>query len=242
MGESIRKDLERMQDLKYRSFQARLIPTVDPDTIIGVRTPELRKYARDMLKNGMDKEFLTQLPHHAFEENQLHAFILSEIRDYSRCIEELEHFLPWVDNWATCDQMTPRAFHRAGGELRERIQRWISSEKTYTVRFGIRMLMQHYLGERFDSSCLELVAGLRSQEYYINMMIAWYFATALAKQYDAALPFIEQGRLERWTHNRAIQKALESFRVPEDRKTYLRSLRLRPGKQEQGPADSAPCF
>lgn len=228
--EEIRKELFLMQDRKYRDFQSRLMPTVDPERMIGVRTPALRKLAKEMGKSGDSASFLAKLPHRYFDENQLHAFLLSEMKDFPRCMEEVERFLPYIDNWATCDQLSPKVFRKHRNELLLRISEWIRSKETYTIRFGIGMLMQHFLDEDFDPAYLEMVAALRSEEYYVNMMIAWYFATALAKQYDAALPLMENRRLSDWTHNKAIQKALESFRVTPEHKEVLRSLRVRRGK------------
>lgn len=225
LTEEIRKQLFSMQDLKYRDFQSKLIPTVDYKTVIGVRTPQLRKYAKQLVKTEGITEFLRDLPHLYFDENQLHAFIISEIKDYGRCMEEVEIFLPYVDNWATCDQLLPKAFKNHEKELLEVIRKWIVSDKTYTVRFAIGMLMKYFLDEHFDFEYPKMVAQIRSEEYYINMMIAWYFATALAKQYEAILPFIENPCLDVWTHNKAIQKSVESYRITKEQKEYLRSLK-----------------
>ncbi len=223
--QEIRVRMFAMQDQPYAEFQKKLIPNVDPDSFIGVRTPELRRLAREMVKSGEGDAFLQALPHRYFDENQLHAFLLSEEKDFSRCIALVEVFLPYVDNWATCDQMSPKAFKKHLADLLEYIQKWLHSSRTYTVRFGLGMLMQHYLDERFEPSFLEWAAAVQSEEYYIRMMAAWYFATALAKQYDAALPYLQQRRLDEWTHNKTIQKALESYRVPEEHKAYLKTLR-----------------
>ena len=225
--EKIREELKNLQDLKYRDLQIRTIPTVKPETIIGVRTPELRRMAKQF---GADEEtgaFLNDLPHAFFEENQLHAFIVSGMKDYRECLQALNRFLPYVDNWATCDQMSPRVFRKHRTELPEEIKNWIASDRPYTVRFGIGMLMEHYLDEDFDMKYPEAIASVRSEEYYVNMMIAWYFATALAKQYEAVLPYIEQHRLDDWTHNKAIQKAVESFRITPEQKEYLKTLKIR---------------
>ena len=224
--EEIRQSLFELQDIKYRDFQAKLIPGKDTETMIGVRTPELRKLAKQMLKREEIGEFLRDLPHRYFDEDQLHAFIVSGIKEYGKCMEELMRFLPFVDNWATCDQMSPGVFKKHKPELLAEIREWLGSEHTYTVRFGIGMLMQHFLDEDFDPAYPELVAGVHSEEYYVNMMIAWYFATALAKQYDAVLPFIEGRRLEPWTHNKTIRKAVESYRISDEQKEYLRSLKV----------------
>ena len=223
--DEIRAELFAAQDTKYRDFQAKLIPGADPSSVIGVRTPEVRKIAKRLIRREDAEEFLHDLPHRYFDENQVHALGISEIKDYEKCMEEVERFLPFVDNWATCDQMSPKVFKKHKQELLTKIRKWIGAEHVYTVRFGIGMLMQHFLDEDFDPEFAELAAGVRSEEYYINMMIAWYFATALAKQYDAVLPFIEERRLDRWVHNKTIQKAVESFRVSAEEKDYLRSLR-----------------
>lgn len=225
--DEIRKELFELQDQKYRDFQSKLIPTVDPDTVIGVRTPELRKYAKKLAKQEDITEFLNDLPHHYFDENQLHAFIVSERKDYEQCINEVCRFLPFVDNWATCDQMSPKVFKKHRQELLEYIKEWIGSGETYTIRFAIGMLMEHFLEEDFDPAYLELVTDVRTEEYYVNMMIAWYFATALAKQYKAVLPFIENHRLDTWTHNKAIQKSVESYRITAEQKEYLKSLKVK---------------
>ena len=229
--EEIRQSLFELQDIKYRDFQAKLIPGKDTEMMIGVRTPELRKLAKQMLKREDIREFLRDLPHRYFDEDQLHAFIVSGIKEYGKCMEELMRFLPFVDNWATCDQMSPGVFKKHKPELLAEIREWLGSEHTYTVRFGIGMLMQHFLDEDFDPAYPELVAGVHSEEYYVNMMIAWYFATALAKQYDAVLPFIEGRRLDPWTHNKTIRKAVESYRITDEQKEYLRSLKVQASKK-----------
>lgn len=226
MPERIRKELFNMQDAKYRDFQAKLMPTVDPEKMIGVRTPELRKYAKQLIKSGDAAEFISELPNEYFDENQLHAFIISEMKDYEECIAEVNRFLPYVDNWATCDQLSPKVFKKHRAQLLGEIKKWIKSEKTYTIRFGIGMLMQHYLDEEFKAEYPEMVAAVKSDEYYVNMMIAWYFATALAKQYEEVLPFIENKVLDKWTHNKAIQKSVESYRITPEQKEYLKRLRI----------------
>ena len=227
-----------MQDVKYRDFQSKLIPNVPPDLFIGIRTPDLRKYARELYKEEKDpaagsirqdsflEAFLEDLPHKYFDENQLHAFVISEEKKFDVCIARIERFLPFVDNWATCDQLSPKVFKKNRDALLPCLRKWISSDHTYTVRFAIGMLMQHYLDDAFDPSYPELIASVQSEEYYVRMMIAWYFATALAKQYDAVLPFLEERRLDPWTHNRTIQKAVESYRITPEQKTYLRSLKI----------------
>ena len=225
--EQIREALFGMQDKEYRIFQSKLIPTVDPERVIGVRTPKLRKYAKQLLKKTDISDFLDNLPHYYFDEDQLHAFIISEIKEYDNCLEQAERFLPYIDNWATCDQLSPKAFKKHRKELLEHIRVWIGSPETYTLRFAVGMLMQHYLDEDFDISYPKTVAEIRSEEYYVNMMIAWYFATALAKQYDRIIPFIENRKLDTWTHNKAIQKSVESNRISQEQKAYLRSLRIK---------------
>ena len=223
--EEIRTGLFSLQDTAYRDFQGKLIPGLGAETMIGVRTPELRKLAKELAKREDIRDFLKDLPHEYFDENQVHAFILSEEKDFEKCMDELELFLPYVDNWATCDQMSPKVFRKNKKDLLIAIKRWIESEHTYTVRFAIKMLMEHFLDEDFDPIYPEMVATVRSEEYYIRMMIAWYFATALAKRYDAVLPYLKQEKLDVWTHNKAIQKAVESYRITEEQKIYLKSLK-----------------
>ena len=223
----IEKRLFELQDEKYRDFQVKLIPTVDPSAVIGVRTPELRKLAKELLKSGDTDSFLDALPHEYFDENQLHAFILSGMKDFTKCMTGVCGFLPFIDNWATCDQLSPKVFRKNKEDLLCHIKKWLKSDKTYTVRFAAGMLMQHYLDDDFDPEFPEMVAAIESDEYYINMMRAWYFATALAKQYDAVLPFIEGKRLDKWTHNKTIQKAVESYRITAEQKDYLKSLRVK---------------
>ena len=223
--EKIRQELFALQEKAYGDFQAKLMPTIAKERVIGVRTPALRKYAKVLAKEEGIEEFLRDLPHQYFEENQLHAFILCEMKVYEECVRELNLFLPYVDNWATCDQMSPKVFAKHHKELLEQIKVWIGSEKPYTVRYGIGMLMTHFLEEDFDIQYAEMVAAVKSEEYYVKMMIAWYFATALAKQYEAVLPFIEERKLDSWTHRKAIQKSIESYRITKQQKEYLRSLK-----------------
>lgn len=224
--DEIKDALFALQDTAYRDFQTKLIPGLESGSMIGVRTPELRKLAKQMAKREEIGAFLEALPHTYFDENQLHAFIVSERKDFERCVEEVNRFLPFVDNWATCDQMSPKVFKKHRQELLPYIREWIASDKTYTVRFGIGMLMEHFLDEDFDPAYAEMVSRVRSEEYYVNMMIAWYFATALAKQYDAVVPYIEEERLSPWTHNKAIQKAVESYRITPEQKGYLKGLKV----------------
>ena len=229
--DDIRKELFRHQDIKYRDFQYSLIPTVNPESIIGVRTPVLKDLAKQFARHEDIGLFLDDLPHRYFDENQLHAFIISGIRDYELCMAEVIRFLPYIDNWATCDQLSPKVFRKHRPELAEQIRLWIDSDQMYTVRFGIGMLMQYFLDEDFDPAYPEMAAGIRSDEYYINMMISWYFATALAKQYDAVLPYIEKRQLDVWTHNKTIQKAVESYRITPDHKEHLKTLRIKAPKR-----------
>ena len=226
INKEIRDELFRLQDTKYRDFQVKLIPGKTADDMIGVRTPDLRKYAKQLAKRQDVNDFLNTLPHKYFDEDQLHAFILCEMKDYDQCIEKVSAFLPYVDNWATCDQMSPKIFKKHKDELLIKIEEWISLKETYTVRFGIGMLMEHFLDEDFDIRYPEKISKIRSEEYYVNMMIAWYFATALAKQYDTILPFIEDKKLSAWTHNKAIQKSVESYRITDEQKKYLRTLKV----------------
>ena len=225
MTEIIREHLSNLQDLKYKDFHTKLIPTVNPDTVIGVRTPALKAYAKQL--RGLDvSEFLADLPHKYYDENNLHGLLIMSIKDYGEGLAALKSFLPYVDNWATCDLLRPVSFQKHRTELLEEIKLWLKSEHTYTLRFGIEMLMVHFLDEDFEPEYLEWLAEIRSEEYYVNMMLAWYYATALAKQWEATLPYMENYRLDKWVHNKTIQKAIESFRVTDEHKACLRKLRL----------------
>ena len=222
--ENIKRKLFEMQDKKYQEFQSKLLPTIDSKKMIGVRTKELRKYAKRLIKEDY-KSFLDELPHNYFDENQLHAFIISEIKDYNECINYIDKFLPYVDNWATCDQLSPKIFKKNKDLLLDKIKEWIKSKDTYTIRFGIRMLMQYYLDDNFKDKYLEWIISIKSNEYYVNMMIAWFFATALAKQYDSVIKVIEEKKLDVWIHNKTIQKAVESYRITNEQKEYLKKLK-----------------
>ncbi len=222
---TIQEELFKLQDKKYKDFQVKLIPTVEDTNVIGVRTPELRKYASKLVKDNNYSSFLEILPHKYFDENQLHAFIISELKDYDECISSINKFLPYVNNWATCDQMSPKIFKKHSDELLEEINLWIKSKETYTIRFGICTLMQYYLSDKFKVKYLNLVANIKSEEYYVNMMRAWFFATALAKQYDSTIELIEKNKLDIWTHNKTIQKAVESYRISQEQKEYLKKLK-----------------
>ncbi len=221
----IQDQLFAQRDETYAAFQRKLIPTISPDTVIGVRTPFLRSLAKQLAKKENIGEFLHTLPHSFFEENQLHAFIIARMRNYEQCMTELESFLPYIDNWATCDQLSPIVLKKHTTELLDNIRRWLDSSHPYTVRFAIGMLMRYYLDDAFEPKYLEWVASIRSEEFYIRMMIAWYFATALAKQYDATIPYLENKELDVWTHRKTIQKAVESFRITDEQKIYLRTLK-----------------
>ncbi len=227
---SVRKQLFSMQDEKYRLFQCKLLPTIDPETVIGIRTPALRRYAKELSGLALCGEFLRDLPHKYYEENNLHAFLLEQCKDFQQAVEGLETFLPYVDNWATCDMMNPKVLGKFLPALLDTVQKWIASDHPYTVRYAIGLLMRYYLEDQFSADYLELVASVHSQEYYVRMMVAWYFATALIKQYDAALPYLLEHRLELWTHNKAIQKAVESDRIPEEVKPYLKSQKRKETK------------
>ena len=220
-------ELLQMRDQDYAQMQAKIIPTVNSDRIIGVRTPALRAFAKRLYKDSGTGEFLFTLPHQYFDEDQLHAFVISLEKDFDKGIAEVSAFLPFIDNWATCDQLNPVSFKKEPEKLLPYIQKWIRSDKIYTVRFAIGMLMQHFLNERFDTKYADMVAKVKSEEYYIKMMIAWYFATALAKQYESILPYIEEKKLDDWTHNKAIQKSVESYRITDEQKAYLKTLKVR---------------
>ena len=228
--ERIREELFSMQDLSYREFHSRLMPDVEKDTVIGIRVPVLRKYVKELAKDPEIGGFLEDLPHRYYEENNVHGFLIQQMKEYGQCMEELEKFLPYINNWATCDMTSPKVFKKHKEELLEAVRRWIVSDHVYTVRYGIGMLMQHYLDEDFREEYPQMVSEIRSEEYYVNMMIAWYFATALAKQYETILPYIEKQKLDVWTHNRTIQKACESYRITPEQKAYLRTLKVKKKK------------
>lgn len=223
----IQKQLFSMQDLEYRTFHSKLMPTVDPEKIIGIRTPVLRKFANEFAKTGEAEKFLADLPHIYYEENNLHAFVLEKVKDFDRAIKLMEEFMPYMDNWATCDMCSPKVFKKNKSEILPYAKKWMKSAHTYTVRYGIGILMNLFLDEDFDEEYLNLVASVKSEEYYINMMIAWYFATALAKQYNSAVKYIEHKKLDTWVHNKTIQKAVESYRVPKGTKEYLKTLKIK---------------
>lgn len=224
-GDFILNRLFEMRDIEYRDFNSKLIPTVPKDLIIGVRTPELRKFANEIKRTEYAKEFLKILPHKYYEENNLHAFLIESIADYDMCVAELNRFLPFVDNWATCDMMRPKIFKKHLPELACQIKIWIDSPDVYTVRFAVEMLMKFYLDDNFGVEFADMVASIRSDEYYVKMMQAWYFATALAKQYVSVIGYLERGALDTDTHNKTIRKAIESYRITDEQKEYLRTLK-----------------
>ena len=221
----IQKKLFELQDIGYAEFQSKLTPTVERETFIGVRVPELRKLAKNYIKDKESQKFLKELPHQFYDENMLHGLLLSEIKDYDSCINELDIFLPYVDNWAVCDIMSPKVFKKHKEKLLEKIKIWAASNQVYTCRFGLEMLMTHFLDEDYKPEYLEIAAGVHSEEYYVNMMIAWFFATALAKQWDTTIPYITENRLSEWVHNKTIQKARESYRITDEQKKYLKGLK-----------------
>lgn len=221
----IQKELFELRDEEYADFQAKLTPTVNRELIIGVRVPEARKLAKSVYRSGNWEEYLNSLPHEYYDENMLHGLIVSEIKDYDECIRQVDRFLPYVDNWAVCDIMSPKCFRKNKDRLIDEIIRWSRSDMVYTARFGMEMLMTHFLDDDFKAEYLEIPAAVRSGEYYVNMMTAWFFATALAKQWDTAVKYIEENRLDVWTHNKTIQKARESNRITKSRKDYLKGLK-----------------
>ena len=223
--EEIQKHLFELQDMAYRDFHSRLMPDIDKETIIGIRVPVLRKYAKSIAVTELSEKFIKELPHHYYEENNLHMMLITRIKDYDKCLSEVERFLPYIDNWATCDFPAPKCFENHKEELLPVIKRWIASGETYTIRYGIGMLMRLYLDADFDPEYVKLVAEVKSDEYYVNMMIAWYMATALAKQWDAVIPYIEEHRMSDWVHRKTIQKAVESYRITDEQKRYLKGYR-----------------
>lgn len=210
---------------QYRDFQSKLVPNISTEIILGVKTPDMRKIAKEINGTKEAEEFLADLPHQYYEENLVHFFVIEMIKDFDECVKAVETFLPYVDCWPVCDQSSPKVFTKNHAKLLPLIQKWIRSEHVYTVRFGIRMLMNEFLGDDFKPEYLEWVASVEGEDYYIKMMVAWYFATALAKKYDESVVFIEEHRLEPWTHKKAIQKAIESYRVSDEHKEHLKSLR-----------------
>lgn len=224
---NIKNELFSLSDREYAAFQAKLIPNISPENILGVRTPVLRKYAGKICKTEIAEEFLKTLPHAFYDENNLHAFLIERISDYNRLIYELDGFLPFIDNWATCDMLRPKVFTKHRKELCAKIPEWLNSHHTYTVRFGIEVLMLHFLIEDFSPEYPGIIADLESTQYYVNMMRAWYFAEGLARRCDDFLPYFENRVLDSWTHNKAIRKAIESYRITPEQKNYLRKLTVK---------------
>ena len=219
------EQLMEVRDEEYRDFQTKLVPNIPPETILGVRTPDMRKIAKDVFNSPEREEFLNDLPHKYYEENLIHFFVISMIKDFDECVRKVEEFLPYVDCWPVSDQSSPKVFVKNHEKVLPYIKKWIASDHVYTARFGIRMLMNEFLGDDFKDEYPELVASKKGDDYYLKMMVAWYFATALAKKYDETIPYIENHRLEEWVHRKAIQKALESYRVSDEHKEYLKTLR-----------------
>ena len=227
MTKEILARLMAEKDDAYGDFQAKLMPNVSRERILGVRTPVLRRLAKELAKQPDIDGFLNELPHTYYDEYNLHGFILSEGKDYDRTVVGVDALLPYVDNWATCDLLSPKCFKKNRERLKADIERWLNSDETYTIRFGVEMVQSHFLDGDFDPAWLERVSVIRSEEYYVNMMLAWFFATALTKQWDAAIPYIEKQRLSPWVHNKTIQKAVESYRITDGQKEYLRSLKIK---------------
>ena len=221
----VQQDLFTMQDLKYRDFHAKLMPTVEKESVIGVRVPVLRTYAKKFGKTEEAKQFLKILPHQYYEENNLQMMLIGQIKDYDKCILELEKFLPYIDNWATCDFPVPKCFNKNKKDVLLRAKKWIASDAAYVKRYGIGVMMRLFLDEDFKEEYMRIVADVKSEEYYVNMMIAWYMATALAKQWNAAIPYIQERRLPEWVHKKTIQKAVESYRITPEQKEYLKGFR-----------------
>lgn len=223
----IREILYAHRDPKYADFIAKLIPTLPKESFIGIRSPEYKKIVKELPDEDAVKEFVNTLPHEFYEENILHSVLIGKIKDFETCMSQVEAFLPYVDNWAVCDGLQPAAFKKHIAEIKQKVPEWIASDEVYTRRFGMHMLMTYFLDEKFDAAMLSQPADLRSDEYYVNMMTAWLFAEALAKQWDATIPYIEGKRLDQWTHNKAIQKAIESYRITDEQKAYLKSLKMK---------------
>lgn len=222
---NIQKRLFELSDEKNADFSAKLTPGIDREKFLGVRIPASRKLAKEIIKENEHKDFLNSLPHKYYDENILHSILISEIKDYDECIKYIDEFLPYVNNWAVCDTMSPKAFKNKHERLMNDILRWVDSDQTYTIRFGLKILMAHFLDNDFKNEYLKIPAKIKSDEYYINMMIAWFYATALAKQWDNTIVFIENGVLDKWVHNKAIQKARESYRITAEQKEYLKSMK-----------------
>ena len=224
---SVYERLKSYQDKDYKEFQSKLVPNIDSNTIIGVRTPDMRNIAKEIFGTEEANEFIKELPHKYYEENLVHFFLIAKIKNFDECIKEVERFLPYIDCWPVCDQASPTVFKKNHDKLIPLVKKWIKSKHTYTARFGMRVLMNEFLNEDFKEEYLELVANKKGEDYYLKMMIAWYFATALAKQWDDIIPFIEGKKLATWTHNKAIQKSVESNRITKEQKEYLKTLKIK---------------
>ena len=222
----IKEDLFSLKDEQYQEFQSSLIPTIPKDTVIGVRTPILRKYAKDM-SNEVRDSFMHELPHQYYEENILHAICLSEVKDYNLFIKEIERFLPYIDNWAVCDIIKPKVVQKDKKDFNQYIKKWINSNEVYTIRYGVDMLMTYYLDEDYRKTYLKYPLKVKSSDYYVKMVVAWYYATALAKHYDDTIVILEEKKLSKWVHNKTIQKAIESYRITLEQKEYLKSLKIK---------------
>ena len=222
---SVYERLSKFKDNEYREFQSKLVPNISKDTILGVRTPDMRKIAKDVFGTKEGNDFLKKLPHKYYEENLVHFFLIAMIKDFDECIKETEGFLPFIDCWPVCDQSSPKVFKKKHEELLPYIKKWIDSDHVYTSRFGMRMLMNEFLDADFKPEYLKWVSSKKGEDYYLKMMVAWYFATALAKQYDASIVYFEKRKLDDWCHKKAIQKAIESYRVSDEHKEYLRTLK-----------------
>ena len=223
----IQEKLFELQDLKYKDFHSKLMPTVCKDKIIGVRVPQLRKFAKELNKSNLKTDFLNTLPHQYYEEDNLHAFLIEQINDFDECISALDKFLLFIDNWATCDMMTPKVLGTNRKNLYEKIQEWAKSEHIYTVRFAIVTLMKFFMDEHLDKNHLNLLLSIKTDEYYINMAIAWYLATALSNNWNLVIPYIENNKFNKWVHNKAIQKSVESYRITKEQKEYLKTLKIK---------------
>ncbi len=224
---TLQKELFSLQDLSYRDFHAKLMPTVDKEKIIGIRTPVLRSFAKEFIKSNEAKAFMGELPHSYYEEDNLHGMLIQKTKDFDECITELDRFLPFIDNWATCDMMSPKVLKTEPDALIIKIKEWLKSDLTYTVRFAVKCLMDFYLDENFSEDILKLVAEVKHGDYYVKMVCAWFFATALAKQYESTLPYLTENRLDQWVHNKTIQKAVESYRISDETKIYLKTLKVK---------------
>lgn len=224
----IREELFAMREPEYAEFQRRLIPNIPPATIVGVRVPKIRALAKRVSRTMEAEAFLDELPHKTFDENLLHGMLVAEMKDFDRCLEAVDRFLPFIDNWAVCDTLSPKVFKKGKERLLEKVRGWVSSEHEYTCRFGIGMLLTYFLDEDFETELLTIPASISSDAFYVRMMISWFFATALAKQWDATIPYITENRLAPWILNKTIQKAIESRRISDERKAFLREFKRKP--------------